>query len=199
MPRKNVLLLIMCFFGTMPLLHAQATARRLDTSMKVGKVGYRVNCANKSAEKNNVSIIPLGFDKDAREFSFEIKGRIAKSEVDDINRDGYPDLVLYIFNNDSIPKGNVIGISSEKNESVAPISLPDILDDPKLRTGYKGNDVFFLMEGYLVRRFPVYPAEGIPVTAANGTLMRQIQYQVVAEERGGYKFKPIRSYDFNKQ
>lgn len=174
-------------------------ARKIDTTMKVGKTGYRLTCNNKSSERNTVTIGPLGFDKDVRDFSFEIKGRITRAEVDDINRDGYPDLVFYVFSNDSIPKGNVVAISSEKNETVAPIMFPDIFDDPKLRIGYKGNDVFFLMEGYLVRRFPVYPSEGTPAAATNGTLMRQIQYQVVPGDRGGFKFKPMRSYEFTKQ
>jgi hypothetical protein len=195
---KKLWVLAICFCAGVASVHAQLPARRLDTTMKVGKVGYRVSCTNKYPEKNNITITPIGFEKDVREFSFEIKGRIGISEVDDMNRDGFPDLVLYIVSNDSIPKTSVIGIASEKNESVTPISLPDIFNDPKLRIGYKGNDVFFLMEGYLVRRFPVYPTEGGPPPPATGTLMRQVQYQVIPEERGGYKFKAMRSYDFTK-
>jgi len=198
MHTKPLLLLTLCFLCGTIIVNAQATARRIDTTMKVGRVGYRLVCNNKSPEKNSTTVNPIGFDKDVRDFSFDIKGRIAKAEVDDINRDGYPDLVFYVYNNDSIPKGNVIAISSEKNETVAPILFPDIFDDPKLRIGYKGNDVFFLMEGYLIRRFPVYPVDGAPVPATTGTLMRQIQYQVVPGDRGGYKFKPMRSYDFTK-
>lgn len=199
MGTRKLVLFCICFIGGITLLHAQASARRIDTSMKVGKAGYRLTCNNKSPEKNSVSITPIGFDKDVREFSFEVKGRVAKAEVDDINQDGYPDLVFYVFTNDSIPKGNVIAISSEKNETVAPIIFPDIFDDPKLRVGYKGNDVFFLMEGYLVRRFPVYPVEGAPSAAGTGNLFRQIQYMVIPGDRGGSKFKPMRSYDFTKQ
>lgn len=198
MHTRPLFLLTLCFLCGTLIVNAQATARRIDTTMKVGRVGYRLVCNNKSPEKNSTTVNPLGFDKDVRDFSFDIKGRIARAEVDDINRDGYPDLVFYVYNNDSIPKGNVIAISSEKNETVAPILFPDIFDDPKLRVGYKGNDVFFLMEGYLIRRFPVYPADGAPVSATTGTLMRQIQYQVVPGDRGGYKFKPMRSYDYTK-
>ncbi|MES2331883.1 MAG: hypothetical protein V4539_19915 [Bacteroidota bacterium] len=195
---KKLWLSTICLFTMFSLVNAQSPARRLDTTMKVGKAGYRINCTNKNPERNTLSITPLGFEKDVRDFSFEIKGRVAKAEVDDLNRDGFPDLVLYVFSNDSIPKGNVIGISSDKNESLSPISFPDIFNDPKLRIGYKGNDMFFLLEGNLVRRFPVYPTEGAPPAPATGTLMRQVQYQVVPEERGGYKFKPLRSYEFVK-
>lgn len=195
--RKYILLLV-CSFGMIGFLNAQGSFRRIDTTMKVGKVGYRLTCSNKNPEKNTASISPVGFDKNVREFSFEIKGRVSRAEVDDVNRDGYPDLVFYIYTNDSIPRGSVVAISSEKNESVAPIFLPDIYDDPKLRVGYKGNDEYFLMEGMLIRRFPVYPAEGTPAVTTGGTLMRQIQYIVVPGERGS-KFKPARSYEYTKQ
>ena len=198
MYKKYFLLLLISFFSGMIFLNAQVPGRRLDTSMKVGKAGYRLACQNKSPEKNIVTITPIGFEKDVREFSFEVKGRVTLAEVDDINRDGYPDLVFYVYTNDSIPKGNVIGISSAKNETVSPILFPDIFDDPKLRVGYKGNDVFRLMEGTLVRIFPVYPTDGKPASAT-GTLMRQIYYQVIPGDRGGYKFRPLRSYEFTKQ
>lgn len=188
--------LLSCFSDS---LSAQVSNRKIDTTIKVGKTGYRLMCRNNNPEKNTVSITPIGFDKEVRDFSFEIKGRISKGEVDDINRDGFPDLVFYVYNNDSIPKGNVVAISSEKNEMVVPIMFPDIFDDPKLRVGYKGNDVYFLMEGFLVRRFPVYPTDPNAPPSTNGTLMRQIQYQVIQGERGGYKFKPQRSYEFTKQ
>lgn len=198
MYRKYLVAVIACLIGGTLVCHAQNLSRKIDTSMKVGKAGYRVNCSNKNADKNSVTITPLGFESGSREFSFELKGRISKAEVDDINRDGFPDLVLYTFTNDSIPRGSVIAIASEKNESVTPIGFPDIFDDPKIRVGYKGNDQFFLMEGNLVRRFPVYPVEGAPAAAANGNLMRQVHYSVIADERGNFKFKSTRSYDFTK-
>ncbi|MEN9685305.1 MAG: hypothetical protein RLZZ28_1091 [Bacteroidota bacterium] len=179
-------------------LNAQVPARKLDTTMKVGKAGYRLSCFNKSAERNSVTISPIGFEKDVREFSFEVKGRITKGEVDDVNRDGYPDLVFYVFSGDSLPRGSVVALTSEKNEGINSIAFPDIFDDPKLRVGYKGNDEFTLMEGNLVRRFPVYPPDSLKATA-KGIMYRQVQYMVVPGDRGGSRFKPLRSYEFTKQ
>lgn len=197
--KSGLVSFLFCLF--MNQTQAQKKYPRFDTSIKVGKVGYRVSCNNKSPERNIANISPIGFDKSIRDFSFEIKGRIHKAEVDDLNRDGYPDLVFYIFNNDSIPKGNVVAISSEKNENVAPILFPDIYDDPKYRIGYKGDDEFFLLEGSLMRRFPVFPVEGADTTTSKepGTLMRQIQYTVVPGEQGSATFKILRSFEYQKQ
>ena len=199
MHKKYLLVILYFFIGTV-LLNAQAIpARRLDTTIKIGKAGYRLVCNNKNPDKNQVNITPVGFDKEVRDFGFEVKGRITKAEVDDINQDGFPDLVFYVFTNDSIPKGNVIGISSDKNESCSPIIFPDIYDDPKLRVGYKGKDEFFLMEGYLVRRFPVYNMDSTKAPAATGTLIRQVTYRVVPGDRGAAKFMAMKSYEFTRQ
>lgn len=165
--------------------------------MKIGKAGYKVLCNNKSEIKNSVSITPVGFQNAARDVMFEIKGRILKAEVDDLNNDVFPDLVLYVFEQGEKGKGSVVGISSINNESFAPISFPDIVNDPKLRSGYSGFDTYLLMEGTLMRRFPVYTIDS---TGEKPTgMMRQIQYKVQKDEREGLKFKPVRSYEFPKQ
>lgn len=177
---------------------ARAQVKRYDSSMKVGKAGYRVYCNNKGIDKNSVTISPIGFENTAREISIDIKGRIAKSEVDDLNNDGFPDLVMYVYNAGNKNTGTVIGVSSDKNQGFAPIFFPDITDDPKLKAGYMGNDQFFLMEGTLMRRFPVYNTMDTAHIQPTGS-MRQIQYRVIPGDRGAQQFKVSRSYELGKQ
>lgn len=180
-------------FGT--TINAQF--RKIDTTMKIGKAGYKVICSNKSETKNSVSITPIGFQNSARDVMFEVKGRILKAEVDDLNNDVFPDLVLYVYEPGDKGKGNVVGISSINNETFAPISFPDIVNDPKLRIGYAGFDSFLLMEGTLMRRFPVYTTDSSDIKPTG--MMRQIQYKVLKDEKEGLKFKPVRSYEYAKQ
>lgn len=175
---------------------AAAQAKRFDSTMKLGKAGYKVFCTNKFPDKNMLTINPVGFEKDAREVSFEIKGRVVRAEVDDLNRDGFPDLVVYVYTSGTKNTGTVIGISSDKNEGFAPIIFPDIYDDPKIKTGYAGNDDFRLMEGYLIRRFPVYDMSDTANVHPTG-VTRQVMYNVVPGERG-LKFKVMRSYELGK-
>jgi hypothetical protein len=194
MKQQFILLFIgIISFGT--TLNAQF--RKIDTTMKIGKAGYKVNCNNKSETKNVVSISPIGFQNTARDVSFEVKGRILKAEVDDLNNDVFPDLVLYIYEPGDKGKGSVVGISSINNETFAPIGFPDIVNDPKLRIGYAGFDSFLLMEGTLMRRFPVYTTDSSDIKPTG--MMRQIQYKVLKDEKEGLKFKPVRSYEYAKQ
>ncbi|TDO28987.1 hypothetical protein [Sediminibacterium goheungense] len=178
--------------------HAQQTVRKFDSTMKIGKAGYKVVCNNRSADKNTINISPIGFDNSMRDFSFEIKGRVRRAEVDDVNRDNFPDLVLYIYSGDSLNKGTVVCISSEANTSVLPIVFPDIADDPKLRDGYKGDDEFLLMEGILTRRFPLYATDNEGVSKPTGKT-RQVMYRVAPGDKGGQKFIVMRTYDYVKQ
>lgn len=179
-------------------LMAQNQFRKIDTTMKLGKAGFKVVCNNKNEVKNTVTLAPVGFTgQGSRDVNFEVRGRVLKTEVDDLNNDGFPDLVLYVYAPGEKSVGNVIGISSVKNESFMPIMFPDIVNDPKLRIGYEGYDTFMLMEGTLMRRFPVYTVDSTGPKPSG--MHRQIQYGVVPAEREGLKFKPIRSYDFAKQ
>jgi hypothetical protein len=175
-----------------------AQGRRIDTTMKVGKAGYRINCLNKSAEKNAISINPVGFENEVRDFSFDLKGLLTGAEVDDLNKDGFPDLLLYVNTKDSLNKSTVIGISSMENKSVVPIVLPDILDDPRLRDGYKGSDQYMLLEGILMRTYPLFEKDANGVQQPTGK-MRRLMYRVAQGEQGSLKFVISRFYDFQKK
>ena len=175
-----------------------AQSRRIDTTMKVGKAGYRINCFNKSSEKNPISIYPVGFESEMRDFSFELKGVLIGTEVDDLNKDGFPELLLYVANFDSLNKSSVIAISSQENKSVAPIVFPDILDDPRLRDGYKGADKYMLLEGVLMRTYPLYEKDANGVQQPTGK-MRRLMYRVAPGEQGSLKFVVARFYDFQKK
>lgn len=190
---KNTCFLLMGLLMVTAAAHAQG--RRIDTTMKYGTSGYKVYTNNKSGEKNSVTISMIGFANTAqRDASFEIKGVLKSAAVDDFNNDGFPDLLLYIFNGKDRSYGTVIGVASEKNESIRPIYFPDILDDAKLRTGYKGKDDYMLIEGTIMRGFPVYDVSDTAKIKPTGAV-RHIQYRMVTTEGGGYKFKVLRTYE----
>ncbi len=172
--------------------------RRFDTTMKIGKAGFRISCNNKGMEKNSLTIAPVGFENGARDVTIDVKGRVNKAEVDDLNMDGFPDMILYINVPGEKPKINIIAVSSDKNQGFLPIYFPDILDDPKIKPGYKGGDEYYLMEGNLVRRFPLYNTQDTTNTQPTG-MYRQVMYRVGMGDRGELKFKVARSYDYARQ
>jgi hypothetical protein len=178
------------FFGS---VSAQVPLAKFDSTLKIGKTGYRVDCKNKKYDENQLTVRPIGFDGGAREVSFIIRGRVAKAEIDDLNSDGYPDLVVYIYNDSNAVFGSVFAFISEANKSISPLVLPDPMMDGKINEGYKGHDQFSLMQGYLMEKFPIYKAGDDKDKPTGGT--RVLLYQLAKKDGGGYKFDQVRHYD----
>jgi len=179
---------LLCFCN----IHTVAQFKKIDTTLTINNAGYKVSCNNKNADDNSVSVSPVGFKNTATTAAFTIKGTLVKAEIGDLNSDGYPDLVMYVFGVPNSETGTVIGISSVANNSLAPIYFPDIYADPKLRDGYRGQDEFSIRYGMLSRTFPIYKPGDADNKPTGGK--RVIQYQVTTEKERS-SFKVLRSYE----
>jgi len=166
---------------------------RYDSTLKIGKAGFKIFCLNKTPDRNTLTIRPIGFKSEAREASLEIKARVLSAEIDDLNNDGFPEVVIFIIE----PKGNksLFCISSKENERMEPIFFPDITDDMRLSKGYRGQDEFKLVEGILFRKFPIFETDTAIKQPTNK--VRQILYRVIAGEQGSWKFKSFKDFDMN--
>lgn len=170
-----------------------AGAQKLDTTVKMNTQGYRVQSPNKS-DNNSVSIDGIKLDNSLKQVNFEVKGKITKVAIDDLTDDGQPDIILCVYNGQDDVIGNVVGIMYDKAEkALKPIIFNDIYSDPKLRDGYKGHDVFSLVIGTLIRKFPIYLPNDAPDKPTGG--IRTVQYKAMPGERGYYTFKMLRTFD----
>jgi hypothetical protein len=179
------------FAALFTVLDLKAQARKIDTTATISNIGFRVSCNNKNENENEVTILPKGFSKEMRDLSFSIKGRLRKILVEDVNADGYPDLMLCVYGGVGGALGNIVAISPEGNSSWVPVRFPDIYSDPKLSDGYKGHDEFTVMVGTLMQTFPVYKSGDTDVATGG---KRVIQYKLTNGENGGLAFKVLRSY-----
>jgi hypothetical protein len=125
---------------------------------------------------STLTIQPSGFTEDNTLITKKVDGTISNIEVDDVNADGSPELMIYITNSGSGSYGTAIGFSGNNNKSVGEISIPSIVDNPKANKGYMGHDEFALVEGTLVQRFPIYKEGDTNNNPTGGT--RQIQYKL---------------------
>jgi hypothetical protein len=165
---------------------------KYDSTLKIGKVGYRVFCMNRSIEKNAISIRPIGFKSEGRDINLDLKGKVASSEIEDLNNDGFPDLVVYVTEKSG--NANLFSIVSKENETIEPVILPDITNDMQMSKGYRGGDDYKLVEGILFRKFPVYESDTAIKTPTNK--VRQILYRVVRGDQPGiWKYKPFKNFD----
>ncbi len=89
--------------------------------------------------------------------NYSIKGqRITHAEVEDMNRDGYPEILIYLQNIKQPYDGDVLAFSANRNQSLSQMSFTPAKDNPDLRPYYRGGDEFSLVEHRLVQRFPEY-------------------------------------------
>ena len=190
--KRTTELILFCLCAVAGIRGFGQTAK-YDSTLSVGNVGYHVSCNNKNGDQNEVFIRLIGFDHTARGFDFYLRGKVTRSVIDDLNNDGYPDLILQINSGTNGEFGSIYAFCSEKNKSVIPFSLPDVILDGKLSGGYKGHDTFSLLEGSLMQKFPIYKPGDDPDKPTGGS--RVIRYQVISNERGGLKFKVENSYE----
>ena len=121
----------------------------------------------------------------------ELLGRVTSAEVEDLNSDGRPELILSVTSAGSGSYGSVKAWSASRGHNLLPITLPEL--SGKLAQGYMGHDQFAVVETTLMRRFPIYRPGDSNAKPTGGT--RQISYKLVAGE-AGYLFKPVSSSSF---
>ncbi|MHA4808437.1 hypothetical protein ACX0G9_10025 [Flavitalea flava] len=183
-------LLCMSLFGT---ANAQFSFGKIDTTVKIGKAGYRVDCKNKNVDQNQLMIKPIGFDREARDMNFMIRGRVSKVEIEDPNADGFPDLIITIYSDSVSLFGTVYAFLSEGNKTITPCVLPDIMMNGKVNAGYKGHDQFAIMTSYLQQKFPIYKSGDDKDKPTGGT--RVLLYQLGKNPEGKMAFNLTRTYD----
>jgi hypothetical protein len=124
----------------------------------------------------------LVLSSDVGSYTHALEGSVVGADVGDLNQDGYPEVLMYLSSPDDGRYGSVIGYSSNRGRSLSQIYAPLATNDAKYKRGYYGHDEFAIVEGTLVQRFPIHPADRITSELAPTT--RQVQYKLVDGEAG---------------
>lgn len=123
-----------------------------------------------------LSIQPKGLEIDNQNIALEIDGKVVNAEIEDLNSDGFPEILIYTISAGSGSYGNVIGYSVNNGKSISQIYFPDISDNKEASNGYMGHDEFYIIETRLARKFPVYKNGDTNTNPTGGT--REIQYKL---------------------
>jgi len=129
---------------------------------------------------NQLKIQPSGLSIDNSMVKHEIDGRVIGVEIEDLDSDGSPELLIYVTSAGSGSYGSVIGYSVNNMKSMSQISFPNITDHEKAGKGYMGHDVFAIVETTFVQRFPIYKKGDTNSNPTGGT--RQVQYKLTKGE-----------------
>jgi hypothetical protein len=141
-----------------------------------------ISCFVNSSLKNNIETLNVSMvDKTGKviETSQEIKGTILNAEADDMDGDGYPEILVYAKSAEKSDETVVFGFSPNNGKSISPIYFPSKADTK----GYEGfikNNSFALVETQLIERFPLFEKKGADFVATGKT--QSLQYKLVNGE-----------------
>lgn len=165
-----------------PATRAEATAGApFDRTLELQGVSFRVNSLN-AGSVNALTIRPAGLEIDNSAKSQEIDGTVTAAEVADLNRDGSPEVYVYVTSAGSGSYGSLVAYASNRRKSMSAIYLPPLTNSRRASRGYMGHDGFEVADGVLRRRFPVYRSGDTNARPTGG--VREVDYRLVAGEAG---------------
>ena len=98
----------------------------------------------------------------------------------DLNSNGLPEIYVFVQGAGSGSYGELVAYAVMKGSELSPITLQEL--SGATAKGYQGHDQFSVVEGCLVRRFPIYKPGDSNAKATGGE--RQICYKLKAGESG---------------
>ncbi len=150
-----------------------------DQTLRLQGISFHATSSN-NGSMNELSIVPSGLTTDNTPIVRSIEGQITRAEVADLNADGSPELYVYIRSAGSGSYGTLVAFSANQRKSLSEIFLPPVSDNAQAAQGYRGHDDFAVVEGTLVRRFPVYKDGDTQARPSGG--VRQMQYRLTRGE-----------------
>ncbi len=113
---------------------------------------------------------------------------ILDAESEDLDNDGFPELLIYLQSNNAEAYGEIKAISMHA-EGFENIRSLNTKENTAINKNYRGHDEFKIVNNTLVQRFPIYLAEDQLKSASGG--FRKIAYQLQGET--GAKFFQIKA------
>ena len=159
---------------------SQVDKRTFQKVLSLQNISFSVE-SQPIGDKQQLTITPLGLSIENRHFTHDITGQsVVNAEIEDLNKDGFPEVLVYLQSHGSGSYGDVIAYAVHNGKSMSQISFPLVTDNKKIKDGYQGHDEFTLVEHKLVQRFPIYLKNDVNANPTGKT--RQIEYELKGGE-----------------
>jgi len=103
-----------------------------------------------------------------------VNGRVVGAKMADLNGNGTPEIYVFVQGAGSGSYGELVAFAVINSGILSPIYLQELTGSAA--QGYRGHDQFEVVEGCLVRRFPIYKPGDSNAKATGGE--RQICYKL---------------------
>lgn len=171
----------------------QDSSSQFSKSLRLQGITYQVKAIG-NGSLQQLTIIPSGLSLINDTIKQESEPIVA-AEIEDLDKDGFPELLIYTQSAGSGSYGHVIGYSPNKGKSLSQINFPDLAKGSKESIGYMGHDSFSIIESSLARRFPIYVTNDNNAKATGK--IRQLQYKLKNGE-ASKQFVLVGSMEFDQ-
>ena len=154
--------------------NADSSVISFEKKLSLQGISYNLVVKGKGSIQQ-LSIITTGLSGGVDTTNLEIDPAI-NAEIEDLDHDGFPELLVYTQSAGSGSYGKVVGFSPNKGKSLSQIYFPELDMANPAAKGYQGHDEFTIVESNLLRRFKTY--ESNDVNAKPTGKMRQITYSL---------------------
>ena len=158
-----------------PVDQSQVDQTLFSKTLNLQDIGFHIS-STKNNDTNMLTVFTFGLPYEFNE-TFNIGNQlVTNAEVEDLDSDGSPDLVVFTKNDGPNQKAMIHAFSTNNKKSMSKVYFPPTEDNKEINKGYIGHNEFALIENNLVQRFPIFKNK------EDTGKIRQVQYQLVYGE-----------------
>ena len=107
------------------ILQAGALKEPLEMNLSLEGVSFHIEAADEGSI-NRLTVTPEGLKEQSRPVTMDIEGSVSGMEVADLNRDGSPELYIFVSSAGSGSYGRLVAFSVNRMRSMSGIHLPKL-------------------------------------------------------------------------
>ena len=146
-------------------------------TLKLQGISFKVQSSGEGSQQQ-LTITTTGAKPAIKPIKQTVNGQVVGAAVADLNGNGLPEIYVFVEGAGSGSYGELVAYSTMKGSELSPIVLQELSGAPA--QGYQGHDRFEVVEGCLVRHFPIYKPGDSNAKATGGE--RQICYKLKSGE-----------------
>ena len=136
-------------------------------------ISFQVQSSGEGSQQQ-LTITTTGAKPPIKPIQQTVNGRVVGAKVADLNGNGTPEIYVFVQGAGSGSYGELVAYAVINSSDLSPIYLQELTGSAA--QGYQGHDRFEVVEGCLVRNFPIYKPGDSNAKATGGE--RQICYKL---------------------
>jgi hypothetical protein len=155
-----------------------AWAGAFNQTLKLQGISFQVQSSGEGSQQHLTITTTTAARVPIKPIHQMVNGQVVGAKVADLNGNGMPEIYVFVQGAGSGSYGELVAYAVTSGSDLSPIFWQEL--SGAMAKGYQGHDQFEVVEGCLVRRFPIYMPGDTNAKATGGE--RQICYKLISGE-----------------